>query len=121
TYGQKRLPSDLARFYEACKNVDGRRQICFYDAGIGSDRQAVERPGWQKLIPWPAYRWVSQVTGLGISANIIECYAAILAHWQPGDRVFLFGFSRGAYTVRSLGGVLGLCGVPINSVTKGDD
>jgi len=118
--GQKRPPSNLARLYEACKNVDGRGQICFYDAGIGSDRRAVERYGWQKLIPWPAYRWISQVTGLGISVNIIECYAAILAHWQPGDRIFLFGFSRGAYTVRSLGGVLGLCGVPINSVTKGD-
>lgn len=31
--------------------------------------------------------------------------------WRPGDRIFLFGFSRGAYTVRSLGGVLGLCGI----------
>jgi uncharacterized protein (DUF2235 family) len=32
--------------------------------------------------------------------------------WQPGDRIFLFGFSRGAYTVRCLGGVIAFCGIP---------
>ncbi|MGH9427417.1 MAG: phospholipase effector Tle1 domain-containing protein, partial [Terriglobia bacterium] len=55
---------------------------------------------------------MSQATGLGITGNIIDCYAAVLRMWQPGDRIFLFGFSRGAYTVRCLGGVLALCGVP---------
>jgi len=57
-----------------------------------------------------AYRWlhdvVSQATGLGITTNIIDCYAALLRMWQPGDRIFLFGFSRGAYTVRCLASVL---------------
>jgi hypothetical protein len=63
-----------------------------------------------------AYRWLhnvaSQVTGLGITTNIIDCYGAILRMWEPGDRIYLFGFSRGAYTVRCLGAVLSLCGVP---------
>jgi uncharacterized protein (DUF2235 family) len=63
-----------------------------------------------------AYRWahdlVSQATGLGITINIVDCYVAILRMWQPGDRVFLFGFSRGAYTVRCVAAVLSLCGVP---------
>ena len=44
--------------------------------------------------------------------NIIDCYAAILRMWQPGDRIFLFGFSRGAYTVRCVAAVLSFCGVP---------
>src|SRR5690606_15610959 len=44
--------------------------------------------------------------------NIIDCYAAIIRLYEPGDRIFVFGFSRGAYTVRCLGGVLALCGVP---------
>jgi len=56
--------------------------------------------------------WLAQATGYGITDNIIDCYAALLCSWRPGDRIFLFGFSRGAYTVRSLGGVLALCGVP---------
>jgi uncharacterized protein (DUF2235 family) len=63
-----------------------------------------------------AYRWlrdtVSQATGMGITNNIVDCYAALLQMWQPGDHVFLFGFSRGAYTVRCLGSVLSLCGIP---------
>ena len=61
-------------------------------------------------------RWgrnlLSQATGLGITKNIIDCYAEIVRQWRPGDRIYLFGFSRGAYAVRCVGGVLGLCGVP---------
>jgi uncharacterized protein (DUF2235 family) len=54
---------------------------------------------------------LSQATGLGITANIIDCYAALIRLYRPGDQIFLFGFSRGAYTVRSLGAVIGLCGI----------
>ncbi|MGC8035805.1 T6SS phospholipase effector Tle1-like catalytic domain-containing protein, partial [Salmonella enterica] len=35
-----------------------------------------------------------------------------MRYWRPGDRIFLFGFSRGAYTVRCVAGVLANCGVP---------
>jgi hypothetical protein len=51
-------------------------------------------------------------TGLGITANIIDCYAALIRLYRDGDRVFLIGFSRGAYTVRSLAGVMSFCGIP---------
>ena len=73
-------------------------------------------PGWglsrtaECYLSRARYRWlhdvVSQATGLGITTNIIDCYAALLRMWQPGDRIFLFGFSRGAYTVRCLAAVL---------------
>ena len=53
-----------------------------------------------------------QNTGAGIARNIVDCYTALLLTYEPGDRVFLFGFSRGAYTARSVGGALALCGVP---------
>jgi uncharacterized protein (DUF2235 family) len=52
--------------------------------------------------------------GFGISKKITDCYAAISGVWEPGDRIYLFGFSRGAYTVRWLAHVLELCGVPRN-------
>ena len=51
---------------------------------------------------------LGKATGLGITHNIIDCYAAIIRVWQPGDRIYLFGFSRGAYTVRCVAGVLKL-------------
>jgi uncharacterized protein (DUF2235 family) len=112
--------SNVARLCEASTAAPSSHQICFYDAGIGSSKDAVARYGWEKYIPWELYRGISQATGLGISMNIIECYAALMARWQPGDKVFLFGFSRGAYTVRSLGGVLKLCGIP-SKRKVGDD
>ena len=91
-------------------DIHPSEQLTFYDPGLGS------RPESGIFSAERAYRWlhnlVSQATGLGITMNIVDCYAAILRMWQPGDHIFLFGFSRGAYTVRCLGAVLSLCGVP---------
>jgi uncharacterized protein (DUF2235 family) len=53
----------------------------------------------------------SQITGLGLTKNIIDCYAAIIGMWEPDDRIYLFGFSRGAYTARSLAGMIRHCGI----------
>jgi uncharacterized protein (DUF2235 family) len=92
--------------------VDPAQQVAFYDPGLGTqatDGEAVSRAYRT------AYNFVSQATGLGITRNIIDCYAAIIQLWRPGDRIYLFGFSRGAYTVRCVAAVLCLCGIP----TKG--
>lgn len=69
-------------------------------------------------IPGTASRWqrikeaAQQAYGGGITKKIIDCYVAILGVWQPGDRIYLFGFSRGAYTVRCLAHALELIGIP---------
>lgn len=90
--------------------IDPSRQLAFYDPGLGSklggDR--IRIGAVRKL-----YNLLSSATGLGITQNIIDCYSALIMLWRPGDRIFLFGFSRGAYTARCLGGVLGLCGIPL--------
>jgi hypothetical protein len=70
------------------------------------------------LHAWRAfYNLVSQATGLGITHNIIDCYTAIIQLWRPGDRIFLFGFSRGAYTVRCLATALYYSGIPTRTAT----
>ena len=51
------------------------------------------------------------ISGNGIDKNIMDCYRFIVHNYSPGDHLFLFGFSRGAYTVRSLGGLIRNCGV----------
>lgn len=90
-------------------SVDPSEQLAFYDPGLGSNADG----GGFKIRWWRwIYNLISQATGLGITQNIIDCYAAILRLYEPGDRIWLFGFSRGAYTVRCVGGVLALCGVP---------
>lgn len=89
--------------------INPQQQVAFYDPGLGSpaDGGFIWGTTGRRL-----YNLVSQATGLGITANIIDCYAAIIRLYRPGDRIFLFGFSRGAYTVRSLGAVIAQCGVP---------
>jgi type VI secretion system (T6SS) phospholipase Tle1-like effector len=50
--------------------------------------------------------------GAGLTSRIVDCYAAVICVWQPGDRIYLMGFSRGAYTVRCVAHVLELAGIP---------
>lgn len=92
--------------------IDPAKQIAFYDAGLGTDNDSGSIP----FRPVQKFRkfW-SAATGTGISCNIADCYEAIIKHYEPGDRIFLFGFSRGAYTARCVGGVMGLCGIPTKS------
>ncbi len=100
--------TNVYRLFMATREADPAGQICFYDPGLGSNPDEGEIRG-----PFRRFKdLLAQATGYGITDNIIDCYAALLCAYRPGDRIFLFGFSRGAYTVRSLGGVLALCGVP---------
>jgi uncharacterized protein (DUF2235 family) len=94
-------------------SVDPAKQLAFYDPGLGTAPPGHEGSGLIATAARAFYNLVSQATGLGLTHNIIDCYAAIIRLWQPGDRLFLFGFSRGAYTVRCLSAVLCLCGVPV--------
>lgn len=89
--------------------IDPDRQLAFYDPGLGStlSGERIKIKFFRRI-----YNVLSSATGLGITENIIDCYSALIKLWRPGDRIFLFGFSRGAYTARCLGGVLGLCGIP---------
>ncbi len=90
-------PTNVLRVARAVRPVcsDGRKQVVFYDWGVGSYYASV-RGG---------------AAGLGIMKNIQDAYRFIVQNYQPGDEIFLFGFSRGAYTVRCLCGMLNNCGV----------
>jgi hypothetical protein len=97
--------SNVWKLWNATKHAAPKdQQITFYDEGLGAEHK---KEWWR----W-GYDLLSKATGLGISQNIKDCYVALIEFYEPGDRVFLFGFSRGAYTIRSLGGVLSLCGIP---------
>lgn len=77
---------------------DGQRQAVYYDSGVGTGG------GWIR-------RGFDGATGRGLSGNIRQAYAALVDNYAPGDSIYLFGFSRGAYTVRSLGGFIRKCGI----------
>jgi uncharacterized protein (DUF2235 family) len=106
--------SNIYKLYRATRvspdtGIDPAEQVAFYDAGLGS---APITGGFLASLWRRVHDFVSQATGFGITTNIIDCYEMIIRLWRPGDRIYLFGFSRGAYTVRCLCGVLRLCGVP---------
>jgi uncharacterized protein (DUF2235 family) len=85
-------------------------QIAFYDPGLA----AGEIGGFTLRRIRKVF---SAAVGTGIDENIIDCYSAIIASYKPGDLICLFGFSRGAYTVRALANVMNLCGVPTTDGT----
>jgi Uncharacterized alpha/beta hydrolase domain (DUF2235) len=106
--------TNVYKLYRACRvgpdtSIDPSEQVAFYDPGLGSPAAGANiKIQWARKI----YDLASMATGLGITANIIDCYAALIRLYRDGDRIFLIGFSRGAYTVRSLAGVMSFCGIP---------
>ncbi len=74
---------------------ENSHQMKCYDAGVGSR--------WGELL--------GLAIGRGLSANIRDGYRFVCRHYEADDRIYLFGFSRGAYTVRSLASLIALCGV----------
>ncbi|WP_051000261.1 T6SS phospholipase effector Tle1-like catalytic domain-containing protein [Bradyrhizobium diazoefficiens] len=97
--------------------IDPREQVAFYDPGLGSQADGANIFG--KALRW-IHNTVAQATGFGITRNLIDCYAALIQLWRPGDRIFMFGFSRGAYTVRCLAGIVARCGIPTHAADDPD-
>lgn len=94
-FGQP-TPTNVHKLYRASLNEaeSEGRQITWYEPGVGSEGSTLRRA-------------LEGATGLGIGANIRRGYAAIAAHYRgPEDRIFLIGFSRGAFAARSIAGMI---------------
>ena len=94
---QQPIPTNVLRISRAvaASNQDGHEQVVFYDWGIGSYYNKVG----------------GGLSGSGLEKNICDCYRFIVHNYQPGDKLYFFGFSRGAFTVRSLAGFIRNCGI----------
>jgi len=86
--------TNVVKLHDLVSRQDSKHimQVCFYDAGVGT---AGDLDGL-----------VGGITGCGLETNIKDCYRFLVETYAPGDEVYLFGFSRGAYTVRSLVGLI---------------
>ncbi|MFP6584683.1 MAG: DUF2235 domain-containing protein [Candidatus Hydrogenedentota bacterium] len=86
--GQEGGTGNNTNVYKLFNMLEDRsaRQVTFYDRGLGT--------GFRKI--------TGNAGGMGISTNIRECYEFIFEHYEAGDKIYLFGFSRGATTIRSL-------------------
>ena len=81
---------------------DPTRQRMYYDPGVGT----LPEPGVAGKIAKKFSEIKGLAFGAGLSENVEEAYSYLMDFWERGDRVFLFGFSRGAYTVRVLAALL---------------
>jgi uncharacterized protein (DUF2235 family) len=86
---------------------DPQVQIAYYHPGLGT----MGAPGaFTRLSQW----WTKLkglAFGYGLAANIADACAYLMANYQPGDSIFIFGFSRGAYTARALAAMLHMYGL----------
>ena len=98
--------SNVLRLYTLASKK-APQQITCYDPGIGT----LPLPtGRTRLGRW--IRHLEELSfGVGLIDNLVELYAYLMRHYTPGDRIYLFGFSRGAFTVRALAGMLHVCGL----------
>ena len=93
--------TNVWRLYNLIKqdNTPGSSQHVHYDDGVGTEKSTV------KKIAGLAFGW-------GLSRNVRELYTYLASHYTPGDHIYLFGFSRGAFTVRQLANMIDFCGLP---------
>jgi uncharacterized protein (DUF2235 family) len=127
-----RSVSNVARMIRLLDLDDRHRQVVVYDQGIGTDARR-----WKEILAFrrtildaealhvfrgPHESWfgpaeclalvLGLAIGYGLAANVSQMYRKLAELWEEGDRVFLFGFSRGAFTVRALAGLIYRCGLP---------
>jgi len=92
--------TNVVRLVQILARDPGQR--LYYDPGVGT----MPEPG---ALSWLSKK-LSEIWGLafgaGLTRKVDDAYTFLMQNWEPGDRVFLFGFSRGAYTVRVLAGLL---------------
>ncbi|KAF7556163.1 hypothetical protein G7Z17_g1619 [Cylindrodendrum hubeiense] len=101
--GEKHTASNVTRLARSLKRAavdDGKtwQQVVWYDSGVATTSS-----------------WIGNLTegfiGAGMEGNIIEAYNFVVLNWSPGDQIFCFGFSRGAYTARSIAGLISDIGI----------
>ncbi len=96
--------TNVFKLYEAVDQVGHRLrpalrpQVALYHDGVGTES-----------VKW--IRALTGATGWGLSRNVKQLYGELSRVYAPGDKVFLFGFSRGAFTVRTLAGFINACGI----------
>lgn len=101
--------TNVFKLYEAIDlNSTNPRQVAFYDDGVGTE-------------DFKPLKLLGGAFGWGLSRNIRQLYKELVQAYEPGDKIYLFGFSRGAFTVRRLATLIAAMGVLDNSRYRDDE
>jgi len=97
--------SNVLKLYVCLEKDEG--QLVYYDPGVGT----IGKPGWWSELRQQASGVLGLALGVGMDDNILDAYGWLCRTWRDGDRIYLLGFSRGAYTARALAGFVHMCGL----------
>jgi uncharacterized protein (DUF2235 family) len=103
--GTWNTPSDRTNVYKLYKlldEIDLSKQEGIYIPGVGTENGGLFES---------CKHFLGGAFGDGLSENILDGYKWLIQTYQEGNKIFLFGFSRGAYTARSLAGLIRNCGI----------
>jgi uncharacterized protein (DUF2235 family) len=96
--GKTHTPTNVVRFAQSIRSsADGVDQIIYYNAGVGTDGRLDQLLGG--------------FFGVGLKRNIQRAYLFCALNYRPGDEIYIFGFSRGAYTARAVAGIIDRVGL----------
>lgn len=104
--------TSVYKLQDLLENDPTKGQVCAYFAGIGTDDRFDN--GLQQFFN----RWGGGVFGWGLDGKVKQAYQFLCQAYQPNDEIYLFGFSRGAYTARSVAGMIRKCGLIDNPTTE---
>lgn len=97
--------SNVLKLYRVLQKRDD--QLVYYSPGVGTVGDFDE---WQKF-KQGVKEVLGLATGYGLDENVLDAYRFLCSHYDPGDAIWLFGFSRGAYTVRVLAAFIYVIGL----------
>ncbi len=101
-----RHPTNVVKLSQALDlGAEGTPQQAFYIQGVGSGSGTGKLSRFIDRIGGGAFGW-------GLTENIEDAYRHLVFNYRPGDQIYIFGFSRGAYTARSLAGLIRSCSIP---------
>jgi uncharacterized protein (DUF2235 family) len=92
--------TNVAKLFEMLDKNNPASQLAYYDPGVGTLAPA------HTSLPSTLALLFEQAFGIGLKHNVAQGYRYLMQYWRPGDAVYIFGFSRGAYTARALAGML---------------
>src|SRR5664279_282514 len=94
--------TNVLKLFELLDLTNPELQVGYYDPGVGT----FAAPSAWSAPARALSRLGGMAIGNGMRQNLGEAYTYLMKTWEPGDQVFLFGFSRGAYTARALAGMV---------------
>jgi len=102
--------TNVLKTFELLAQAENPRQVLYYDPGVGAP-DALPSTGIDDWFRNKCDRLWGLASGRGVYENISQAYLFLMKHYQPGDQIYLFGFSRGAFTVRCVSGMVHLFGI----------